>query len=237
MFLRSLARRCDHYGALGLPREATQAQVRESYLRLAKQHHPDVCQRLDAQEHFRRVQSAWEVLKDPRSRADYDREATAASHRRGFAAASWPGEAWAGPRGQAARNAGEARAASWYEDLCAEKAADARRRAQASMRDRHVSFDKTHAEPVRERVRQFESVLREIRSDPEVNKFVGSGMQVKLMCQLGFILMTMLNLALWIWARGQQARSSQQAAAYERLAGRQTSELERMRSRGGFNFR
>ena len=38
---RAVLRRCDHYAALEVSKVATQRELREAYLRLAKQHHPD----------------------------------------------------------------------------------------------------------------------------------------------------------------------------------------------------
>jgi len=70
-----------HFEVLGVPREATEAQVREAYFRLAKRFHPDVHHdealsdlRDRLEEIFTRLGEAYEVLCSPRMRAGYERE-------------------------------------------------------------------------------------------------------------------------------------------------------------------
>jgi hypothetical protein len=60
------------YAVLALKRNASGAEVRSAYRRMARQWHPDVCHEPDAQERFIRIQRAYDVLKDPRLRARYD---------------------------------------------------------------------------------------------------------------------------------------------------------------------
>ena len=70
-----------HFQVLGVPRDATEAQVREAYFRLAKRFHPDVHHdaalsdlRDRLEEVFTRLGEAYEVLCSPRIRASYERE-------------------------------------------------------------------------------------------------------------------------------------------------------------------
>jgi tetratricopeptide (TPR) repeat protein len=70
-----------HFQVLGVPRDATEAQVREAYFRLAKRFHPDVHHdaalselRDKLEEVFTRLGEAYEVLCSPRIRASYERE-------------------------------------------------------------------------------------------------------------------------------------------------------------------
>ena len=70
-----------HFEVLGVPRDATEAQVREAYFRLAKRFHPDVHHdaalsdlRDKLEEVFTRLGEAYEVLCSPRMRASYERE-------------------------------------------------------------------------------------------------------------------------------------------------------------------
>jgi len=72
MFRAAVRRCCDHYSVLGLQRAATQAQVRTAYLRLAREHHPDVSGGRGAADRFMRVQAAWEALRDPAKRSLLD---------------------------------------------------------------------------------------------------------------------------------------------------------------------
>jgi curved DNA-binding protein len=63
----------DYYHILGLTRDATQADIKRAYRKLARKYHPDVSKEPDAEERFKEVGEAYEVLKDPEKRAAYDR--------------------------------------------------------------------------------------------------------------------------------------------------------------------
>lgn len=63
----------DYYKVLGLDRNATQADIRKAYRKLAKQYHPDVNKNdPQAQERFQEINEANEVLGDPEKRKKYD---------------------------------------------------------------------------------------------------------------------------------------------------------------------
>jgi curved DNA-binding protein len=62
----------DYYRILGLGREASQEDVKRAYRKLARKYHPDVSKERDAEERFKEVNEAYEVLKDPQKRAAYD---------------------------------------------------------------------------------------------------------------------------------------------------------------------
>ncbi len=64
----------DYYEILGVPRNATEKEIRQAYRRLARKYHPDVNPGdKEAEQKFKEIQEAYEVLSDPEKRAKYDR--------------------------------------------------------------------------------------------------------------------------------------------------------------------
>lgn len=68
-----MADKRDYYEILGVARTASQAEIKKAYRRLARQHHPDVSEDADADERFKEISEAYEVLSDEQKRAKYDR--------------------------------------------------------------------------------------------------------------------------------------------------------------------
>lgn len=57
---------------MGVARDATDAQIKQAYRKLARKYHPDVSKEKDAEARFKDVGEAYEVLKSPEKRAAYD---------------------------------------------------------------------------------------------------------------------------------------------------------------------
>ncbi len=66
----------EYYDVLGVQREASQEEIKRAYRQLARKYHPDVSTESDAEERFKEVNAAYEVLSDPEKRSMYDRFGT-----------------------------------------------------------------------------------------------------------------------------------------------------------------
>ena len=74
----------DYYEVLGVARSASAEEIRRAYRKLARQHHPDVNREDGAEDRFKEVNEAYEVLSVPDRRAAYDRFGHAANGMGGF---------------------------------------------------------------------------------------------------------------------------------------------------------
>ncbi len=63
----------DYYETLGVPRDASAEDIRRAYRKLARKYHPDVNKEPDAEDRFKQISEAYEVLRDDEKRARYDR--------------------------------------------------------------------------------------------------------------------------------------------------------------------
>ena len=87
----------DFYAVLGVPKNASAAEIKKAYRKLAQKHHPDAnAGNPQAEERFKEISSAYEVLGDQEKRAQYDRvrEMGATGFGGGF-----PGGGFGGPGG------------------------------------------------------------------------------------------------------------------------------------------
>jgi curved DNA-binding protein len=62
----------DYYRVMGVDRDATQADIKRAYRKLARKYHPDVSSEAEAEARFKEIGEAYAVLRDPEKRAAYD---------------------------------------------------------------------------------------------------------------------------------------------------------------------
>jgi curved DNA-binding protein len=79
----------DYYQTLGVAKNASEEAIKKQYRRLARKYHPDVSKEKDAEEKFKAMKEAYEVLKDPEKRKAYDQMGS--SHRSGDSFTPPPG--------------------------------------------------------------------------------------------------------------------------------------------------
>ena len=75
----------DYYDILGVARTADEAEIKKAFRRLAREHHPDVNQDPGAEDRFKELAEAYEVLSDPERRSVYDRYGREGLNNQGFA--------------------------------------------------------------------------------------------------------------------------------------------------------
>src|SRR4051812_50174392 len=68
-----MARAADHYKTLGVDKKASQEDIKKAYRKLARQYHPDTNSEPGAEERFKAISEAYDVVGDPEKRKKYDR--------------------------------------------------------------------------------------------------------------------------------------------------------------------
>lgn len=63
----------DYYEILGVPRDADKEEIKRAYRRLARKYHPDVNKEAGAEERFKEINRAYEILSEPETRSRYDK--------------------------------------------------------------------------------------------------------------------------------------------------------------------
>jgi molecular chaperone DnaJ len=89
-----MARSPDYYKTLGVDKKASADDIKKAYRKLARKYHPDTNKEPAAEERFKEISEAYDVLSDPEKRKKYDRGGL-------FATAGWGGGGSSGPPGGA----------------------------------------------------------------------------------------------------------------------------------------
>ena len=85
----------DYYKILGVSRDVPQDELKKAYRKLARKYHPDVSKEANAEAKFKEIGEAYEALKDPEKRAQYDQFGSSYQHGQSFN----PPPGWGGPGG------------------------------------------------------------------------------------------------------------------------------------------
>ncbi|TXI78303.1 MAG: J domain-containing protein [Dokdonella sp.] len=105
----------DYYDALGVKPDASDAEIKRAYRKLARKYHPDVSKEAGAEEKIKAVNEAYEALKDPERRREYD-QLRAGGYRAGDEFRPPPN--WQGRRGAAGDGGfGDADFSDFFESL------------------------------------------------------------------------------------------------------------------------
>ena len=90
----------DYYKILGVSRDVAQDELKKAYRKLARKYHPDVSKEANAEAKFKEVGEAYEALKDPEKRAQYDQFGSSYQHGQSFnPPPGWGGQGGAGMGG------------------------------------------------------------------------------------------------------------------------------------------
>src|SRR6188474_3872604 len=91
----------DYYETLGVSRTASEADIKKAFRKLAREFHPDVAKdKKSAEEKFKEINEAYEVLGDPQKRKKYDELGAHWKERAGFQPPpGQQGRAWRSPDG------------------------------------------------------------------------------------------------------------------------------------------
>src|SRR5690349_6672816 len=91
----------DYYAALGVSRDASEGDIKKAFRKLARRYHPDVAKdKKTAEEKFKEINEAYEVLSDPDQRRKYDQLGARWKEDGGFPPTpDGEGGAWTSPDG------------------------------------------------------------------------------------------------------------------------------------------
>lgn len=146
----------DYYKILGVSKDASLDEIKKKYRQLARKYHPDVSTEKNAEEKFKEMKEAYEVLKDPDKRKAYDQMGS--GHQGGDSFTPPPG--WEFHHGQhytqGAQHASEADFSDFFESLFGQRGRHQQRTFQQDGEDQHSKLSITLEEAFHGGERQIE---------------------------------------------------------------------------------
>jgi molecular chaperone DnaJ len=127
----------DYYEVLGVQRNASKDDIKKAFRKLAREYHPDVSKHTDAEDKFKEINEAYEVLSDDDKRSRYDR----------FGAAGVQGNGFGGTGGMGGMSGFEEIFEEFFNNFGGSRTA-ARRRGPRPGADRRVNVTVTFEESV-----------------------------------------------------------------------------------------
>lgn len=185
----------DYYQTLGVPKTATEEEIKKAYRKLVRKYHPDVSKEADAQGKTQELNEAYGVLGDAEKRAAYDELGRGQQYRAGQEFRPPPdwGRGFGGGSGGAGGFGGDAMGSDFFADLFANLGGGGRRRQAPPQRgeDSHASITIDLADSyqgatraitltVAERDAQDRIVTRERNLSVNIPKGVTAGQQLRL---------------------------------------------------------
>src|SRR4030066_291399 len=107
----------DYYEVLGVEREASEAEIKKAFRKMARKYHPDVNPGdKSSEQKFKELNEAYEVLSDAKKKQQYDQFGHAAFEQ-GFGAGAGPGPGFEGFARQGGFGAGQGQGFEGFEDI------------------------------------------------------------------------------------------------------------------------
>ena len=82
----------DYYKIMGVSQDASEKDIKMAYRKLARKYHPDISKESNAEEQFKEMGEAYEVLRDPAKRAEYDQYRKYGDFNQNTQHSSWSGQ-------------------------------------------------------------------------------------------------------------------------------------------------
>lgn len=163
----------DYYQTLGVSKTASDDDIKKAYRHLARKYHPDVSKEKNAEEKFKAMKEAYEVLKDPEKRKAYDQMGS--GHRSGDSFTPPPGWEFHQSHQTRGSHASEADFSDFFESLFGSQARGAHRQAHFKQdgEDQHSKLAITLEEAFRGSERHIE--LLQGKNKRELNIKIPAG--------------------------------------------------------------